>query len=170
MRWQVLFDVGGDDVAQRRAWLRGLELGIEGGQDQGYPGLAVDQGVPQLGLGKEETDGHDDGSRLPGAQLAYHPLRAIGQDQRHPIAFLDAQGHQGRGQGVAELFHLPAGKARALEEQRGVIRPLLSRIAYHVDQCSFRVRLQGVRHSAVILQEPLFFHLTPPRCSGCPSA
>ena len=31
MRRQVLFDVGGDDVAQRRAWLRGLDLGIEGG-------------------------------------------------------------------------------------------------------------------------------------------
>ena len=72
----------------------------------------------ELALAVDRIQGDDNAAGFPDAELRHHELRAVGKQQRDPVARTHADRGQGRGKGIALLFQFAVGHRRALEQQR----------------------------------------------------
>ncbi len=134
--------------------LAGLEVQLASGQHDPYgrvggrvaqirlPGpvradqrrhLAVPQDVADLPRLVHGVDGHHGRARLPGPEQGDHEVRRVLQQDRHPVAALQAAGGEVTGDGVAQLVDLAVGEAAVEVGEEGAVGRLGHGPAQRVD-------------------------------------
>lgn len=84
--------------------------------------LTVPQDVPDLPRLVHRVDGHHGRARLPGAEQGEHEVRGVLQQDRHPVAALQATGGEVPGDGVAQLVGLAVGQTAVEVGEEGAVR------------------------------------------------
>ena len=153
-RRQVLFDVGGQDAAERGVALDRFDLVVEAREHHRHLGATFLKGLLQLMPGVQGVHRHGDGARLPGTQLGDEDLGDVGQHQGDPITLFHPQRCQSGGTGVAQPLPFAIRYGRPLEKEGRVLGALAGRVADHVEQGPVGVGLQRVRHTLVIMLQP----------------
>lgn len=138
-RGQVLGQGGDDHVLYRRS-LPGLgERVVQAVEDDGDPRAAVGQLGPQLLHGIERVVHGDDAAPAQHREEGDDLLRAVRQDERDPVAGVQAQGAEHPGEPVRRPAELPVGNLVAEEHQRGTPGEAGNRV---VEEAGNR----GIRH------------------------
>ncbi len=82
----------------------------EVGDGDQQPGPTAEQDVRRLPTLEAGVDGHQHRTRRRQAEQGHHPLGAVGGPHGHPVAGLDAGGHQGGGEGAGLDGQLGVGQ------------------------------------------------------------
>jgi len=160
-RREVLLDVREDQVPDRRPIARGARDGVETRQRDECLRPGVRELSAQLGSGVQGVARDHDRARSQRAVERDDELRAVGQKQRDPVPFADAQRLEARGEVVREPIELGV-RERSFDESMpdddaedrrdrprmtrgGVGEELLERNGGVVER---------VRHAGVVLLQP----------------
>ena len=114
---------------------------------------AVDELVPQLGLGVERVVLDDNGAQAQGREEGDDVLRAVGQHDRHPVTLGDAESGQRSREGVHRCLELPVGEACAEEGERDPVRERCGRVIQQARQRHLREVVVG-GHAHRVAGEP----------------
>ncbi len=121
-RKEVL-DIGDDHVPQRRQPRADrLEPGEERRQADDNAGFRIGQLMLELGLDIQGARRDHDRASAQATVVGDYHLRAVRHEQRHPIAFLDAERDQRVGEAIGLGVELAIGDRATKEADRGSTR------------------------------------------------
>ena len=110
----------GADVVEHRDVVRAEEV-RDGDQ---HAGAAPGEDVGRLDAFEPGVDRHEDGTGLEDPEHGHDPLGAVEGPDRHPVARLDAGGHERRAEGPSLLGELGVGQpGRAVDDGEPLAAP-----------------------------------------------
>ena len=155
--WEVLLDVGDDEVADLRLILDLPHHGVESGQGDDGLGTGVVELMLDLPSDVEGVGGDDDSPRLERTIVGDDELGAVGEVDGDPIPLLHPQASQGGSEPVGQLVQLAIGELRAHEDGGCVVGVLPCRLLQGPMQRLPRV-LDRARDPGLVMLEPDLLH------------
>ena len=153
-RREVLFDVRRDNPCQRRPPLYLLHPRVETRENDDHLDAVFTKRSFQLVLGVGRIQWRDDRAKLPRRELSDHELRAIGQQQREPIAAAESERCKSRRGRIAQVVELAKGDRRALVQESRSIGSRSGGISEVVDERAVRIGCERPGHTRVVAIEP----------------
>ena len=112
----------------------------------------------QFAFAVDRIQRHDDAARFPDAVLRHHELRAIGKEQRDPVAGTNADRRQGRREGIASAGSSSGTRSTSLEQQRRRVSLVAREIRQVVEQRPIRVGDKRGSDVGVVMRQPRLHH------------
>ena len=138
------------DLAHGGSRLKALHAIVVSRQRDDDRGAAFAQRRFELSLRVDRVERSDDGPELPGAELGDEKLRAVGQQERDPVAAHDTEGRQGRCARVAQALERSVADGRPFEQERRMVGRRACRVGQIVEKRPARVGRERGRYPGIV--------------------